>query len=286
VFAVLVAAQSLKAEESYTSRVSYMAISDEVLNTTIEHIYVYESQAGTLEGKDPTGDTKGDFHMKVNIASLYDKSFKGMTQEQYNNAVTYERERELVREHVLTEAARLEAAGVDFNALEMGESVAYLSTTYNYGNQPNTLQCYKNLSYARKNMPNRVEEFRVQAKNSLDVTRDEGEVSMGVMQRSMSHQRTFDGNLNVNETYQAKKDYTAQEKADLYADITSRSKKCYAFNDQVKKSNILQNNEEIIYITEPTQAAELPTAGFTEQPKEVVGIDMFPAPEVIRGDMQ
>lgn len=263
-----------------------MAISDEVLNTAIEHIYVYESQAGAMKGVDPTGGTQGKFHMKVNIAKKYDKSFADMTQEQFNNAVSPERERELVRQHVLTEAARLKTAGVDFDVLQTGESVALLSTTYNLGNQPNTLQCYKNLSYARKNMPNRVEEFRVQAMNSLDVTRDKGEISMGVMQRTISHQRTFRGELNVKETYGAKKDYTAQEQADLYADITSRSKQCVAFNKQVKDSQILQNNEEIIYITEPPKPTEPPTTGFTEQPKEVVDIDMFPAPEVIRGDMQ
>lgn len=262
-----------------------MAISDEVLNTAIEHIHVYESQAGEIKDKDPIGGTESEFHMKVGIAKVYDKSLSKMTQEQFDETVSSERKRELARQHILAETARLQTAGVDFDALQTGESVALLSTTYNLGNQPNTLQCYKNLSYARKNMPNRTEEFRVQAMNSLDVTRYEGEVSMGVMERSMSHQRTFAGNLNVRETYQAKKDYTAKDKADLYADITSRSKQCVAFNEQVKNTKILENNEEIIYITEPPKPDELPIAGFTEQPKEVVDIDLFPTPDVVTGDL-
>lgn len=263
-----------------------MAISDEVLNTAIEHIYVYESQSGELKGKDPIGGTESEFHMKVGIAKIYDESLRPMTQEQFDKTVSSERKRELAKQHVLAEAARMKSNGVDFNVLKTGESVALLSTLYNYGNQPNTTRCFSYLSEARKKRPNMTKEFEVQAMNSLDVTRADGEINMGIMQRSLSHQETFKGNLNVRETYKAKKDYTAQEQADLYADITSRSKECKSFADIVKKNNLLDDGTEIIYITEPTKQTEPPVAGFTEQPKEVVDINMFPTPDVVKGDIK
>ena len=262
-----------------------MAISDEVFNTVMEHIHVYESQAGEIKDKDPIGGTESEFHMKVGIAKVYDKSLSKMTQEQFDETVSSERKRELAEQHVLAEAARMESNGIDFNVLKTGESVALLSTIYNYGNQPNTTKCFSYLSEARKKRPNMTKEFEVQAMNSLDIARADGKISMGAMQRSISHQATFTGKLNVEETYKATPNYSAKDKADLYADITSRSKECKSFAEVIEQKDLLNNGEEIIYITEPPKPDKLPTAGFTEQPKEVVDIDLFPTPDVVTGDL-
>lgn len=225
-------------------------LDENVLNTALDHIHAYESQRGTLNKTDESGGTRSEYHMKVEVAAEYDDRFNGMTQDQYNAIITPPEEKALVSKHL--EVLRQEAtdAGVNFNSLNAGEQVSLLSTLFNRRTQPNTLQSFSQLTFARDNNRPDQEDFRIAARNSLDVTKDAGERSLGVMHRTVSHQQTFDGNVNVDETFNAKpaEQFPDGYMGDLYADIHSKSKASESFREKA-----IRVRERSAYFMQPLQ---------------------------------
>ena len=239
-----------QAAEFMKGKNSDMAISDEVLNTALDHIHAYESQRGTLKKTDDSGGTRSEYHMRVEVAAEYDDRFNGMTQDQYNAVITPPEEKALVSKHL--EVLRQEAtdAGVNFDSLNAGEQVSLLSTLFNRRKQPNTLQSFSQLTFARDNNRPDQEDFRIAARNSLDVTKDAGERNLGVMHRTVSHRQTFDGNVNVDETYNAKpaEQFPDGYMGDLYADIHSTSKASESFREKA-----IRVRERSAYFMQPLQ---------------------------------
>jgi len=225
-------------------------LDENVLNTALDHIHAYESQRGTLNKTDESGGTRSEYHMKAEVAAEYDDRFKGMTQDQYNAIITPPEEKALVSKHL--EVLRQEAtdAGVNFNSLNVGEQVSLLSTLFNRRTQPNTVQSFSQLTFARDNNRPDQEDFRIAARNSLDVTKDAGERSLGVMHRTVSHQKTFDGNRNVDETFNAKPadQFPDGYMGELYAEIHSNSKASESFREKAIKVR-----ERSAYFMQPLQ---------------------------------
>lgn len=225
-------------------------LDENVLNTTLDHIHVYESQRGKLKKTDESGGTRSEYHMRVEVAAEYDDRFNGMTQDQYNAIITPPEEKALVSKHLGVLRQEATDAGVNFDSLNAGEQVSLLSTLFNRRTQPNTLQSFSQLTFARDNNRPDQEDFRIAARNSLDVTKDLGQRNLGVMHRTISHRETFDGDPNVDETYNAKSadQFPDGYMGELYAEIHSTSKASESFREKA-----IRIRERSAYFMQPLQ---------------------------------
>jgi len=178
VFVVLVAAQSLKAEESYTSRVSYMANTEEqLLAHSRRLIYWDESKNGTQKEVDEVGAkyTRGNFHITreraqdtqfgKNLASQYttDKAFADYL---YDNPKV---EEDLLREITL-DTIRSNPFLYD---IDSKTAAAIITSMHNVKEQPNLKKACNTYAKQIKAGAENLDEFKRACVSQIDVNKGE-----------------------------------------------------------------------------------------------------------------
>ena len=189
-----------------------MADREEILNTVVDHIHHYESRRGTLMDKEEKGGTESQYHMTLSTAKTLDPKYENYKVSDFNKEMSLnpETEKNLVLDKIKEEMA---GSGIDFEALELGEAVSYLSMMYNatgYTGNPNTTKAFKRLANSRKNNGPMTEKLRETARATLDVIYSKNVILGGLVNRRLSEQKVFDGNLSVDETYKTPS-YNSQE---------------------------------------------------------------------------
>ena len=205
-----------------------MADREEILRVALDHLHFYESRRGKVIGVDRDSSgverSRGHYHVMLDRARLLDKDKYGkMSQSDYNAIIGESKDeddnvREASNKKAEAEGKRLaglyledimKKSRVDFSGLTVGESVAFLSMNYNSGldANPTTQKAFRLLANARNRNDPELGLYMKAARGLIDLTKEkqaEGKASIvlaGILNRNDGHKKTFDGELNPENTF-------------------------------------------------------------------------------------
>ena len=163
-------------------------IDPSVLNTTLDHLRLYESSGGKqTKTVEKVGDTVGEYHItqiaKDDLA-LNNIDISGMS------------EREIASAYVQLHRKKMIEGGIAFDSLLPREQIATLTNTYNAGLDDGTKsfrRSLKRLADARKNNAGKedIDRFVQGTVGFFDLMRSGGKYKPGLMRRSISQQSVF-----------------------------------------------------------------------------------------------
>jgi hypothetical protein len=232
-----------------------MADRQDIIDTTLDHIHYYESRRGQFMAEEKIGRTESEYHMKLSTAKMIDSKYKNYTTSRFNQEMSSnpEAEKNLV---VKMLEEQMEGSGISFENLELGEAVSYLSMMYNskgYTGNPTTTKAFRRLANSRSKNGLMTNELKNAAKSTLDVIYSGSAIMPGLVNRRLSEQKAFDGNLSVDETYQTPS-YTSQELIAKKTEFKNNSDEAKFF---LKNYDLFSNKKIGQVITESGQTADV-----------------------------